>query len=237
MVAPVGQPAVDDPRPGSQNAHVPTSAVAESGEPEIDARSSRAGDGLRARRRHGRRIVLIAVGITALLVASYFIARPLQPYFESTYGIDPLAVLALFVATEVLFDLGLVIMLWFGGVRRLSWKAIRAFKLKTARVDWHHPGVMAGLLLNRLSWCVPFVYVIIAGWGRLPWFVTSLAAAEIVVTLWIGALAMGVVRGPRIRLGRGDALALAARKAGTVADEPAQSESRPTRVDVNGDLD
>lgn len=183
-----------------------------------------------ARRSHTRRNVLLAIGIAALLVASFYIARPLQPYLESTYGINPVTVLVLFVVAEVLFDIGLALMLWFGGVRRLSWKALREFKVKSARVDWHHPGVLAGLLLNRFAWCVPFVYVIVAGWGRLPWFVVCLAAAEIAVTLWIGALAMGVVRQPQMGRRRRGAPASTDEQVGALLDEAGHPESDGAQV-------
>lgn len=147
------------------------------------------------------------------MIASYLIARPIAPYLEANYGINPIVALWLFIGAEVLFDLGIVMMLWFGGVRRITWEAVRRLKVKNMRADVRHPGVLIGLILNRLSWTVPFLYIIVAGWGRLPWLITAAAAAEIAITLWIGAMALGIVS-PRPKRDPGKVVAAEAKSDG-----------------------
>lgn len=135
----------------------------------------------------------IGLAIAIVLVASFFLAKWIRPFLVSEYGIDPLKVAFIFVIAEIFFDLGLVIMLWFSGFRKLSWKIIKSLKIKEFRVDWNNPGMMVGLFINRISWVVPFVYIVVVGWGQLPWIVTLGCCVEIGLTLWVGGLAMGLL--------------------------------------------
>ena len=130
--------------------------------------------------------------LVVILIASLLLVEPIRPYLRDKYGLDPTTLLVLFISAEVCFDAGLAVMLWFGGVRRLSWSAVKSFSLRKTRIDWRHPGLVAGLAINRGGWIMPFAYVLVVGWRSLPWFVLVLAAAEIAVTLWVGLVVLGL---------------------------------------------
>lgn len=132
--------------------------------------------------------------VVVLVVGGWALHQSVSPYLNQRYGIDADRVGLVFVAAEVLFDLGIVMMLWFAGVRRFSWKTLKSFKLKEFRPDWGNLGVLAGLWINRISWCVPFAYILYVGWHTLPWLVLFGCAVEIMITAWIGLAVFGVFR-------------------------------------------
>jgi len=127
-----------------------------------------------------------------LLVVSWFIVQWSKPYLVLQYGIDPDKVVVIFLIAELFFDLGLMMMLWFSGVKRLTWSIVKGLKLKEFRFDPKNIGVGIGLLVNRASWIIPFAYIIFVGLGKLPWIVICACFLEIMITIWVGLITLGI---------------------------------------------
>lgn len=131
-----------------------------------------------------------ALLIAALVIVSGYVLVWIRPYLIGKYGLDPAIVAGLFIVAEALFDLSLAMMLWFSGIKP-NWSNIKSLKIKKFRVA-KNPGAMIGLSLNRIAWIMPFMYIAIIGWFKLPWFITALVLVEIAITAYVGLLIVGL---------------------------------------------
>lgn len=99
------------------------------------------------------------------------------------YGVSiPLAV-ALFGIGELLFIGSVAMMLKEAGTK-VTWHNIHAFKLKDLNLGSRR--MTAWLWVNRASWVVPWVIVILLSLGKVPWWATAAALTEVGVTLALG---------------------------------------------------
>jgi hypothetical protein len=133
-----------------------------------------------------RRKIIIGILIVLALVFSFWLMKQVKPYFVEKYDIDPYLVGLMFLIAEVFFNLGIVIMLWFSGVKDIRWKTLWQFKLRKFKVNLRNPGALFGLWMNRLSWILPCLYLFVKGWNKFPWWVEVLIGVEIAITLAVG---------------------------------------------------
>ena len=99
------------------------------------------------------------------------------------YGVDVPLALALFGVGEVVF-IGSVAMMLREAGSRVTWRRIHAFKIRSLNLG--SPRMTVWLWINRASWVVPWVIVILLSLGRVPWWATAAALAEVGATLGLG---------------------------------------------------
>lgn len=123
--------------------------------------------GLRATVRHG---------VSAVL--SWVRAR------AERHGVNPRLLVMLYVLSIVPFYVGIALMLWGSGVTSLSWASVRGFDF--GHIELGSRMVVAGLLINRLGWAMPLVYIEIFG-TNLKWYV------HVGIWAWISAAIVGTL--------------------------------------------
>jgi len=133
-----------------------------------------------------RRKIIIGILIVFALIFSFWLMGVIRPYFVGKYGIDPYLVGLMFLIAEVFFNLGIVIMLWFSGIKDIRWKTLWQFKLRKFKVNLRNFGALFGLWMNRISWTLPCIYLFVKGFGKFPWWVEVLIGMEIAITLAVG---------------------------------------------------
>jgi len=137
------------------------------------------------------------------LVLGYLAFRNVKPYLNARYGIHPSEIALVFTIFECFFTGSVLIILKsslyhenFNLRSAKGWWALlkRAHNLKGLRINiWNRLAVVAWIA-NRVSWILPLAYLIARGWGRLPWFVHVLIAAEMLSTIVAGYAAIETVR-------------------------------------------
>jgi hypothetical protein len=101
------------------------------------------------------------------------------------YGIDIPLALALFGLGEIVFCCSIGAMLAETG-KQVSWHNIHEFKLRSLHLGSKR--MLRWLWVNRLSWVVPWLVVIVMSLGRVPWWATGAAMVEVGMTLGLGIL-------------------------------------------------
>lgn len=99
--------------------------------------------------------------------------------FAQKYGFSPQEVAAIFVISEIFFNLGIIIMLRASGIFKMTWKQIVNFQFK--RVNFEFNLFFVGFIMNRAAAAVPWIYVLAVGWRRLPVAIVSLVVLELVM--------------------------------------------------------
>jgi hypothetical protein len=134
--------------------------------------------------------VLIGLILIGIVISSSGLGH-LRGYLNEKWGVDPAMVAVLFLIAELIFNIGIAIMLFSIGKRYLSFADIGAFRLKSALEGASYsPTFCFGLAINRIAWMMPFVYILSVGWGKLPWLICLLCMAEITITFALGVAAI-----------------------------------------------
>jgi hypothetical protein len=127
--------------------------------------------------------LLIAVGVFRWGWGDSVVA--LSQSVHAQYGIDVPLALLLFGGGELVFIGSTAMMLREAG-SQVTWRTVRAFKLKDLNLG--NRRMMGWLWVNRASWIVPWVAVIALSLGKVPWWVSGAALAEVAATFAVGLL-------------------------------------------------
>ncbi|MFC1662825.1 hypothetical protein ACFL04_01500 [Patescibacteria group bacterium] len=123
-------------------------------------------------------LILVTIFIDKIIFASNVI--------NEKYGVSLVVIAWFFAISEIFFILGIFLMLKGSGIFKIKFKDIKKFKLKKAKVEGKT--MYTGLMMNRIAAIVPWIYLITAGWGKLPIYITLAAITEIVIVMIIGTL-------------------------------------------------
>jgi hypothetical protein len=92
------------------------------------------------------------------------------------HHVNPRVFVALYLGSAVPFYLGIYLMLLGSGLFSVSWRNLLSFNLQ--QVHLSGGTVILGLLINRIAWALPYLYVELRGQG-LAWYI------HVGVWLWI----------------------------------------------------
>lgn len=138
----------------------------------------------REKRNHYRFVIVVSV----LLLCTIFIDKIIfaSNIFQEKYGVNLVFVAWFFGVSEVFFILGIIIILKATGVFKIRWSNIREFNIKNAKIEgrWMY----SGLLINRTAAIIPWLYILIAGWSKLPIYIILPIFTEIVIVLVLGSM-------------------------------------------------
>lgn len=104
---------------------------------------------------------------------------------NARYGIDLAIVIALFGVGEILFCGSIAMILQESG-KQVSWQVVRTFKM--SKLSLGNRRMLGWLWVNRFSWIVPWVIVIIMSAGQVPWVATVAALGEVGATFALGMI-------------------------------------------------
>lgn len=113
--------------------------------------------------------------LCALFVVTWW--RDGSEFFNESYGIDPVLLTIIAIGTEVLFNIGVAMMLFGSGMHKLTFKEIWNFDFEKVRFSGNL--VHAGFWLNRIVSAVPSSYVLLVGFSKLPGWVNTLLFLEL----------------------------------------------------------
>lgn len=122
--------------------------------------------------------ILVIVGLDKIIIASDVI--------NEKYNINVRVAAIFFLISEILFNIGIFVILKGSGIFKIGFKQLRSFRLKT--ISFRSRQVYIGFLINRLAAIIPWLYIVIAGWGVLPTVVVLAIFAEISIVVLIGFL-------------------------------------------------
>jgi hypothetical protein len=105
---------------------------------------------------------------------------------RTEYGIDPSMFIKVLIGAEVFFDFGIVLILLGSGVFKLRLKHILSLDFQNVKFD--NELVYAGFTVNRIAATIPPLYLLVAGWGKLPFYVVGLAFTELFIVLVIASI-------------------------------------------------
>lgn len=105
---------------------------------------------------------------------------------QSSYGINPALFLEILLAAEIFFDLGIALIIIGSGVVKFSLKTL--FKFDLQNVSFDNGMVYFGFSMNRIAALVPPGYLLLAGWGKMPWYITVLVLVELVIVFYIASI-------------------------------------------------
>lgn len=83
---------------------------------------------------------------------------------QESYGINTALFLEILVGAEILFDLGIALIIVGSGVIKFNLKTF--FKFDLAHVSFDNTLVYIGFSINRIAALIPPVYLLIAGWEK-----------------------------------------------------------------------
>jgi hypothetical protein len=84
-----------------------------------------------------------------------------------THHVSPRVLIALYVFSVIPFYLGIFLILWGSGIGMLSIRGLLSLKLHD--LDFGSRAAIAGLIVNRLAWALPYLYI--EAFGRnLRWY-------------------------------------------------------------------
>jgi len=132
-----------------------------------------------------KRLSAIVLLITIIII-SWVIFEVIVRGFsvvQQQYGIDPAMFLKIIIGAEIFFDLGVVLIILGSGALKLRFRHI--FNLDFQNITFDNKLVYTGFTINRIAAFIPPVYLVFAGWGKLPILVFILLLIEIVFTLFI----------------------------------------------------
>jgi ribosomal protein S18 acetylase RimI-like enzyme len=110
---------------------------------------------------------------------------------EVKYGLNIGYLAGIFIAAEVFFNLGIVIMLKASGFFKLRLSDIIKFNFENIRFEGNL--FVAGFFINRLAAIVPWLYLLSMGWQKLPAAFSGLVILEIFIVLLLTLGVMEVV--------------------------------------------
>lgn len=122
------------------------------------------------------------IAITAMFLIERFLFS--NNLIQAQYGVNPKIFIELFLISEVMFNVGLILMLWGSGL--LSWKNYKLFKWEN--ISWAGKRVYLGFLTNRMAAIIPWGYVLFSGRNKLPWYIILVILIEVFIVLFIGWL-------------------------------------------------
>lgn len=138
--------------------------------------------------RKNKRLTKI-VFIIALFILGWIIFEVIVKGFDvvnQEYGINPKTFFTIFIIAEIFFDLGILLMIMGSGVLKVRFRHI--FKLNFQDLVFENKLVYTGFTLNRIAALIPPIYLLWAGWGRLPLAVFLLILLELVIVLLIATI-------------------------------------------------
>lgn len=123
-----------------------------------------------------------------LVILSTVISDILKPFLQENYGISWFELVTVFLCAELLFVLGIMIILW-SYKKKATLNNVGLFELEDYRISFsRNRGAFVGLVVNRVSWILPCVYFLYVGWSKFPWFVNLGLCLEILLTVWLGLI-------------------------------------------------
>lgn len=127
-------------------------------------------------------VIIILVLSTLLIDKIIFASNVIQ----QKYGVSIVTAAWFFGVSEIFFILGIIFMLKGSGVLNFRWKDIKEFKIRKTKVvgRWMY----SGLMINRLAAIIPWVYILLAGWSKLPNYIVLAIFIELIIVLIIGIL-------------------------------------------------
>ncbi len=133
-------------------------------------------------------VCLVAVGI---VVEGFVLGSDVS---EERYGIDPRVTTVLFIIAEVLFDASVIGLAVACGYQ-VRWREALSFNFESFHgVSTRGAFMNSMILTNAIGWTMPFFYLLIAGWGRLPLAVSGAIALEIVLHIILCVYVKGWVK-------------------------------------------
>lgn len=137
---------------------------------------------------NSKRLSTIALVITLLLLTWVISEAFLRGsnVIGIEYGINPATFVKVLIGAEVFFDLGIVLILLGSGIFKLRLRHIIHLNFQDVKFD--NELVYCGFTINRIAASIPPAYLLIAGWGKLPFYVSSLAITELIIVLVIASL-------------------------------------------------
>ena len=101
------------------------------------------------------------------------------------YGVNPRVLIGLYVFSVIPFYTGIFMMVSGSGIGLLTLRGLLRFNYHD--LDFGSRTAVAGLLLNRLAWALPYLYVELFG-RRLKWYFHA------GIWLWISLAALSLFR-------------------------------------------
>lgn len=111
---------------------------------------------------------------------------------QSAYGINPALFLEILIGAEIFFDLGIALIIIGSGVIKFSMKTLLKFDLEN--VSFESGLVYLGFSVNRVAALIPPGYLLVAGWGKMPWYITILVIIEIFIVFYIASIPLKKVK-------------------------------------------
>ena len=130
---------------------------------------------------------LVTVIIFLSLFLIFFDSILHREVFSEKYGLNPVFITIIFVAAEIFFNFGIVLMLKGTGVFKIKIKDLLRFKLEKA--NFRTKTFIAGFVMNRLSATIPWLYILGVGWTKLPTAFIGLIVLELLI---VAILTFGV---------------------------------------------
>lgn len=128
-----------------------------------------------------RAVITLLVFVS--LIFLFFDASIHRQLFSQKYGINPAQLTVILVIAEIIFNLGIIIMLRASGIFKMTIIQIVKFDFKKVRFQFNN--FFLGFFLNRIAAAFPWAYVLIIGWRKLPIGLSSLLIAELIVVVLI----------------------------------------------------
>ncbi|MFA6525760.1 MAG: hypothetical protein WCT33_05925 [Patescibacteria group bacterium] len=124
----------------------------------------------------------VLIILFSMFLIDYFITG--YDVINERYGINVLNFAYIFIASEIVFNLGIFLMLKGSGLLRIKIRDLLKFHIKN--VNLNNPLSYWGFLMNRAAAVIPWLYVLLLGYDKLPWPVISAIMIELVIVIYLG---------------------------------------------------
>jgi hypothetical protein len=117
-----------------------------------------------------------------MFLIDYFITG--YDVINEKYGINVMHFAYVFIISEVAFNLGIFLMLKGSGLLKIKIRDLIKFHIKN--VDLNNPLSYWGFLMNRVAAVIPWLYVLLLGYDKLPWPVILAILIELYIVIYLG---------------------------------------------------
>lgn len=102
------------------------------------------------------------------------------------YGIKPTTFFILLIISEIVFDLGILMILIAQKIEGIGFRKI--FQYDISEILSRNYIAYTGFTLNRVAALAPVIYLLFYGWGKLPFFIVLLLIIELLIVFAISLL-------------------------------------------------
>jgi hypothetical protein len=126
--------------------------------------------------------------VLTIFILSYILATIIRnsDYLGSKYGINIIHLGWIFLVAEIIFNIGIFLMLRGSGFFKIGIKNI--FYFNFSQVNFSGTEVYIGFIMNRLAAFLPWLYPLVTGWRTLPPSLIALIIIELAIVVFIGFL-------------------------------------------------